>query len=518
MMNSERAVSDVTRRRVLVADDNAEMRAFIRRLLSDRYDVEVVANGREALDAARRARPDLLVTDVVMPHLDGFALLKAIRADPALRTLPAIVLTERGEVDSRVEGLEAGADEYLVKPFSPRELMARVRSSLELARMREEVERATGREEALREANRRKDDFLSMLAHELRNPLAPLGYGVHLLGLPAISPELLTRTREMLERQVRHMARIVDDLLDVSRITSGKLSILRERLDLTRLVRQAVEDRRGTLESEGLTIDADLPSQPVWVAGDATRLTQSVDNLLDNARKFSAAGGRVSVRMSRDVAAGQATVVISDDGIGIEPSLLPHIFDVFAQAEQSLDRTRGGLGLGLAVTKGLIELHGGTVSAASAGKGRGAEFTIRLPAESEPAVIAQAVFDAPSAVRPLRVLIVEDNADSAEILRTLLEYHGYQVSVAYNGPAGVTAAKSERPDVVLCDIGLPGMDGYAVADALRQNPETGAARLIAVTGYGRESDKQRALESGFDLHLVKPVNAQQLLGHLVAVR
>jgi CheY-like chemotaxis protein len=194
------------------------------------------------------------------------------------------------------------------------------------------------------------------------------------------------------------------------------------------------------------------------------------------------------------------------------------VFDVFAQAEQSLDRTRGGLGLGLAVTKGLIELHGGTIGATSAGKGRGAEFTIRIPTEVEPPVVAQASFAAPAIGKPLRVLIVEDNADAAEILRALLDYHGYQVSVAHSGPAGVTAAKAEHPDVVLCDIGLPGMDGYAVADALRQNPETVAARLIAVTGYGREADKQRALDSGFELHLVKPVNAQQLLGHLVAVR
>jgi two-component system CheB/CheR fusion protein len=252
--------------------------------------------------------------------------------------------------------------------------------------------------------------------------------------------------------------------------------------------------------------------------GDATRLTQSIDNLLDNARKFTPAGGHVRARITRDAETGQAVLVIGDDGIGIEPSLLPHIFDVFAQAEQSLERTHGGLGLGLAVTKGLIELHGGTISASSAGKGHGAEFTIRVPSEAEPAVIAHVVFDASQAPAPLRVLIVEDNVDAADILRTLLEHHGYQVSVAYTGPAGVTAAKSERPDVVLCDIGLPGMDGYAVADALRQNPETGAARLIAVTGYGREADRQRALQSGFDLHLVKPVNAQQLLGHLVAVR
>jgi CheY-like chemotaxis protein len=516
MKISERAFSDAPRRRVLVADDNAEMRAFIRRLLTDRYEVEVVANGHQALEAARRTRPDLLITDIVMPHLDGFGLLKAIRSDPALRTLPVIVLTERGEVDSRVEGLEAGADDYLVKPFSPREVLARVRTSLELARMREEVERATGREEALREANRRKDDFLSMLAHELRNPLAPIGYGVHLLGLPDISSEMFTRTREMLDRQVHHLAHIVDDLLDVSRITSGKLSIERERLDLARLVRQAVEDRRGTLESDGVAVDLDLPSEPLWVTGDETRLRQSFDNLLDNASKFTASGGRVCVRVEHEDEARQAIVVVEDNGIGIEPSLLPHVFDVFAQAEQSLDRTRGGLGLGLAVTKGLIELHGGTITAASAGKWQGAAFTIRIPMDAEPAMVVSVPFVAPGAAKSLRVLIVEDNVDAAEILRTLLEYHGYQVSVAYNGPAGITAAKSQHPDVVLCDIGLPGMDGYAVADALRQNPETWAARLIAVTGYGREVDKQRALQAGFDLHLVKPVNAQQLLGHLIA--
>ena len=518
MMISERAFSDAQRRRILIADDNAEMRAFIRRLLADRYDVDVVANGRDALESARRKRPDLLITDIVMPHLDGFALLKAIRADPALRTLPAIVLTERGEVDSRVEGLEAGADDYLIKPFSPRELLARVRTCMELARMREEVERAAGREEALRDANRRKDDFLSMLAHELRNPLAPLGYGIHLLGLPDVSPEMLSRTRDMLERQVHHMSRIVDDLLDVSRITSGKLSILRERLDLVRLVRQTVDDRRGTLEGAGLSIEADLPNEPLWVMGDATRLTQSFDNLFDNARKFTASGGRVTVRITHDAEAGRANVEVRDTGIGIESALLPHIFDVFAQAEQSLDRSHGGLGLGLAVTKGLIELHGGTITATSAGKGHGAEFTIRLPSAVEAAVVSRTPITTPGVAQPLRVLIVEDNVDAAEILRTLLEYHGYEVSVAYNGPEGVSAARSERPDVVLCDIGLPGMDGYAVADALRQSPETGSTRLIAVTGYGREEDKQRALASGFDLHLVKPVNAQQLLGHLVTVR
>ena len=506
------------RPRVLLADDNAEMRLFIRRLLSDRYEVELVADGRAALESLIRRRPSLLLTDLLMPHVDGLALIKAIRADASLRTLPVIVLTERGEVDARIEGLEAGADDYLVKPFAPRELLARVRANLELARMREAVERANGREEALREADRRKDEFLSMLAHELRNPLAPLTYGIHLLGIADADPEMLARTREMLNRQVHHLGRIIDDLLDVSRITRGKLTVAADRLDLAALVRQAAEDRRGTLESAGISVDVDVPMTPVWVTGDATRLTQLLDNVLDNARKFTSAGGRVAVRLSTDATAGDAVVTVRDTGIGIERLLLPHVFDAFAQADQSLDRSRGGLGLGLAVAKGLIELHGGTISAASDGRGQGAEFTVRMPSQSALAEVAPVVADTPVEAKPLHVLIVEDNADSADILKTLLEHHGYRVSVAYSGPAGVSAARSERPDVVLCDIGLPGMDGYAVADALRQSPETVTARLIAVTGYGRDLDKRRALESGFDLHLVKPVNTKQLLGHLVAVR
>jgi len=296
------------------------------------------------------------------------------------------------------------------------------------------------------------------------------------------------------------------------------LSLERQRVDLVPLVRQACEDRRGMLEDEGISLEIDLPSTPVWAMADSTRMTQLLDNLLDNAKKFTPSGGRVTVRLTRDANANDATILVRDTGIGIDASLLPHVFDVFSQAEQSLDRSRGGLGLGLAVAKGLIELHGGTIAASSAGKGQGTEFAIRIPAETSAPMIEPPPVEATLPRKPLRVLIVEDNVDSAHILKTLLEYHGYQVSVAYSGPAGVSVAKSERPDVVLCDIGLPGMDGYAVAGALRQSPETVSAHLIAVTGYGRESDKRRALESGFDMHLVKPVNTQLLLGHLTAVR
>jgi DNA-binding response OmpR family regulator len=502
--------------RILVADDNAEMRSFIRRLLAGGYVVDVVANGRAALAAAREERPDLLITDLVMPEMDGLELLKAIRADVDLATIPVIVLTERGEVDARIEGIEAGADDYLTKPFSPRELRARVRANLELAHMREAVERAAGREEALREEGRRKDEFLSMLAHELRNPLAPMGYGIHLLGLASTSPERQASAREMLNRQLNHLTRIVDDLLDVSRITSGKLSLARERLNVVNAVRTAVEDRRASLESAGLTLDVVLPSTPIWVEADPTRLAQLIDNILDNARKFTPAGGVVRVAVSRDDRTKDISVTIRDSGVGIDPGLLPRIFDAFAQATQPLDRTHGGLGLGLAVAKGLAELHGGSLAAESEGTGRGTQLTIRLPVVAELPALTSERHATVTDGSPLKVLIVEDNVDSVDILRSLLEYHGHQVSVAYDGPAGVQAAKAEQPDVVLCDIGLPGMDGYAVAGAIRQDPTNRSPRLIAVTGYGRDSDRDRALESGFDLHLVKPVNPTLLLGHLRA--
>lgn len=504
--------------RVLVADDNAEMREFVRRLLADQYRVEVVADGQAALDAARRARPALLITDLVMPGMDGLALVKAVRSDPSLRTIPVLVLTERGELDARVEGLEAGADDYLNKPFSPRELRARVRTSLELARMREFAERAAGREEALLESNRRKDEFLSMLAHELRNPLAPLGYGIDLLAMPNVRPEKQARAREMIGRQVAHLTRIVDDLLDVSRLRTGKLTVTLDRLDLSALVRHVVEDWRGAVEAQRISISLDFPAGPVWIMGDVTRLAQLLHNLLDNARKFTPPGGRVSVSVAANRDIGLALVRVRDTGAGIDAALLPRVFEVFAQAEQSLDRTRGGLGLGLAVVKGLVELHQGTIEAASDGVGKGAEFTVRLPVLAEkPAVAVPAAPEPAREGKTLRVLIVEDNKDTVDILRSLLEHHGHHVAVAYTGPEGVTAAKAGRPDVVLCDIGLPGMDGYAVATEIRRDPAISAARLIAVTGYGRDSDRTRALQSGFDVHLVKPVNAQQLLGQLATV-
>jgi PAS domain S-box-containing protein len=354
------------------------------------------------------------------------------------------------------------------------------------------------------EAARRKDQFLAMLAHELRNPLAPVRNALHILRLRAGDPAVVEEMQQMMSRQLGHLGRLIDDLLDVTRINRGKVKLRRERLDLARLARQAADDRRRLLEEAGVTLRVEVPETPVWVTGDATRLAQVLDNLLSNAAKFTARGGEVAVALTAE--AGRAVLRVRDTGVGIEPALLPHVFEVFTQAEQALDRSRGGLGLGLALVKGLVELHGGSVEADSAGLGQGTVFTVYLPAEAElPALLDRPVHPEPPAKR-LRVLIVEDNRDAADSLRMLLTLFGYEVSVAYSGPEGVAAARRARPDVVVCDIGLPGMDGFSVASAIRRDPATADARLIAVTGYGQEEDRQRSREAGFDQHLVKPVD------------
>jgi signal transduction histidine kinase/CheY-like chemotaxis protein len=365
-------------------------------------------------------------------------------------------------------------------------------------------------EDALQEAARRKDEFLAMLAHELRNPLAPILNGLVILRMSEADREAVEKARSMIERQVLHMSRIVDDLLDVSRIQRGKVTLVAERLDLARLVRTVIEDQRTVCKKAGLTIEEALPEVPVWVEGDATRLTQVVANLVQNSIKFSERGGKIAARVEADLDKAQAVLAIRDTGVGIDPDMLPRLFVTFAQADSSLDRSRGGLGMGLALVKGLVELHGGEVQASSAGPGQGAEFIVRLPLQPEPA----AIVDQPIAPRPpdepLRILVVEDNRDTAESLRMLLELFGHEVTVAHSGPAGVQAARQSTPDVVLCDIGLPGMDGYGVVGELRRNPSTARTRVIALTGYGSAQDRLRSQEAGFDAHLVKPVQPQVL--------
>jgi signal transduction histidine kinase/CheY-like chemotaxis protein len=372
--------------------------------------------------------------------------------------------------------------------------------------------------ERLRGEASRRDEFLAMLAHELRNPLAPVLTGLNLLGRDDTDEHARKQVREMVGRQLRHLTRLVDDLVDVARLIRGRVTLRPERLDLTRLVRTVVGDRRSTMEKSGLALQLEVPENPVWLDGDPSRLTQVLDNLLDNAARFTEPGGRVMVRLGTDADGRQAILSVRDTGAGIDPALLGRLFDAFAQAEEGPDRSRGGLGLGLTVVKGLVELHGGTVEAKSGGPGCGAEFTVRLqagaaaPAATEKSEINGAV----AGSSQLRVLIVEDNRDGADILRTLLELQGYHARVAYSGPEGIETATTWQPDIVLCDLGLPGIDGYGVARNLRHNSATAKTRLVAVSGYGAAEDRRRSREAGFDVHLLKPVDSDELLRVLAA--
>jgi signal transduction histidine kinase/ActR/RegA family two-component response regulator len=380
----------------------------------------------------------------------------------------------------------------------------------------QEQARHRAQAEELQEQGRRKDEFLALLGHELRNPLAPLHNALHILHLRGADPPTVAWAQEVAQRQVQQLTRLVDDLLDVSRIGRGKILLRRERVDLTRLVGTVVEDHRRALEAAGLSLTLQLPPAPVWVLGDPVRLAQVVGNLFHNAIKFTDPGGRVTVSLAAPDGGRQVQLTIRDTGIGIEPAVLPHLFGLYTQAERSLQRSRGGLGLGLALVKGLTELHGGSVRAGSAGPGQGSEFSLCLPAAADEAAPREVLPTADPAGAPLRILVIEDNRDAAEVLRVLLELARHQVVVAHTGPSGIEAARQFRPDVILCDLGLPGMDGLAVARQLRADPTTATARLVALTGYGSRDDQQRAREAGFDRHLTKPVEPEDLQRALAA--
>lgn len=366
-------------------------------------------------------------------------------------------------------------------------------------------------EEALKEADRRKDDFLAMLAHELRNPLAPVRNAVEIIRRSGNAPAMVERARDMIERQVTHMARLIDDLLDVSRIAKGKIQLRMERCDLAELVRQTAQDLRPSLEAAGIELGVSVPDGAVWVHGDRTRLAQMAGNLLHNAIKFTDSGGCVALRLHAEAHGGQARLVVEDSGIGMEADFMHRLFQPFTQADRSIDRSRGGLGLGLALVKGLAELHGGEVQVHSDGPGRGSRFTVTVPLDaSAPAVAEPLPGDAPgtaAAPRGRRILVIEDNPDVAESLEALLSLCGHQVRVAHDGRGGIAHALQAPPDVVLCDLGLPGgMDGYAVARELRRVLGGRIARLIALSGYGTAEDQRLAREAGFDMHLTKPVD------------
>jgi PAS domain S-box-containing protein len=765
--------------RILLADDSADMRDYVTRLLGDLWTVEVATDGLSALAQARESPPDLILTDIMMPGMDGNELLQALRADERTHGIPIILLSARAGEEARIEGLAAGADDYLVKPFSARELLARVATLLEISQLRRDAERArsrlytqfmqapvpvcvflgpdlvydlanplyermigrvdvTGktirevfpelpddaaifqtlggvyasgeaytteeylvpldlqgdgkvediffkftaqpmRDEAgevfgviavavdvtaqvrarrdieaarklletvvnqmpagviiaeagsgrtllanervrtilghdalptqsigdfasytavhpsgrpfaaseyaltralggqtvldeeilfvrpdgsertlaasaapvfdadgriiaavnafsditerkrteeqnrqllIRErearadaevANRSKDEFLAMLGHELRNPLAPIVTALQLMRLRG--DDTLIKERTVIERQVHHLVRLVDDLLDVSRITRGKVELKRERIEMSEIVAKAIEMASPLIEQRQHRLSVDIPRQGLAVDADAVRMAQVVANLLNNAAKYTEPHGSIAILAERD---GETAVLrIRDTGIGLSAEMLPRIFDLFVQERQAIDRAQGGLGLGLAIVRVLVELHGGTVDAHSEGQGRGTELIVRLPAAEavEPAVPGLPPRAEPGiAVLPgaLRILVVDDNLDAAELLATTAQMMGHVARVAHDGPAGLRIAAAFRPDLALLDIGLPVMDGYELARHLRKLPGLEAIRLIAVTGYSQEADRAQAAAAGFEQHLVKPIRLEQL--------
>jgi PAS domain S-box-containing protein len=788
--------------RILLVDDNADMRDYVTRLLRDRFLVEAVADGATALARARALPPDLILSDVMMPGMDGYELLQALRAGERTRGIPVILLSARAGEESRIEGLAAGADDYLVKPFSARELLARVGTRLEISRLHADAERARARlysqllqapvaiciltgpelvydlanplyermvgrsgivgkpirevfpelppdapifqtlggvyaggepftaeefpvpldldgdgtvedvffkftaqpmrdaagevfsvvavavdvtaqvrarreveaarklletvvnqlpagviiaeapsgrtllanervrsilghaalptrsiedfgaytavhadgrplqadeyaltralageavldeefgyahpdgrrrilsasaapvydadgrivaavnafsditerksiEERNRQllvrerearaeaevANRSKDEFLAMLGHELRNPLAPIVTALQLMQLRG--DETLHKERTIIERQVRHLVRLVDDLLDVSRITRGKVELRRERIEISEIVAKAIEMASPLIEQRQHNLEVDIPRHGLAVEADAVRMAQVVANLLNNAAKYTEPHGTLSISANQDSAnqdsarqdsATEGRIVVLrvlDTGIGLSAEILPRVFDLFVQERQALDRAQGGLGLGLAIVRVLVELHGGTVEARSEGHGRGSEFIVRLPAAvalaDRPVSLDAPHVEREIATRPdaLRILIVDDNADAAELLATSVQIMGHVASVAHDGPTALQIGESFRPDVALLDIGLPVMDGYELARHLRELPGLEALRLIAVTGYSQEADRRHAAAAGFEHHLVKPIQLEQLQGLLSTLK
>jgi len=610
--------------RVLIADDNVDMREYVRRLLAEQYEVEVAGDGYAALKAARARRPDLIISDVMMPQLDGFGLIRELRADPELAAIPVVLLSARAGEEARIEGLGKGADDYLVKPFSPRELLARVGALVKSAELHrgaiearaqfetllneaplgvylvdqdfriaavnpvavpafgaipgligrdfgevihilwpkayadeivrifrrtletgephiepEHVEQRLDRgiteyyewrvsriplpgnrrgvvcyfrdiskvvttREALREADSRKDEFLATLAHELRNPLAPLRSSLEVLSIATGQGAPPGPALEIMERQLSHLVRLVDDLMELSRITRGNFELRKEPARLDAALRSAIEACEPLIRAGGHRLNLSLPPDPIVLDADPVRLAQVFGNLINNAAKYSEHGGAISVEARAEGL--EAVVSIADTGDGIAPESLPHLFKMFFRGSESARRNQSGLGIGLPLVRRLVEMHAGRVDAQSEGAGKGSRFTVRLPLDPALQPAPAAVKLERAALAPLTILVVDDNQDAAESMRLLLRQVGADVRVAHDGPQALAAFDAHRPRMVLLDIGMPGMDGYEVARRMRASPYAPQASLVALTGWGQDEDRKRVREAGFDHHLVKPAD------------
>lgn len=535
--------TDRQRARILIADDNSDMREYLRRLLVQKYEVEAVSDGQAALNVARLQDIDLVLSDVMMPNLDGFGLLKQLRLEERTKTIPIILLSARAGEESRVEGMDAGADDYLVKPFSARELLARVEAHLKLQRVRREAEQAV-RELMVQEqkarasaevANRIKDDFLAMLSHELRTPLNAIVGWTHLLKKGLLSEKDRVRGIDVIDRNAAAQRAIIDELLDVSRIVTGKVKLEAKPVDLASVIEAAIDVVRPAAEAKEIQIVRSMDPNAGLINGEAVRLQQVIWNLLSNAVKFTPQKGRVEVHLRS--AGKDLEVVVSDTGEGIEPEFLPDIFERFRQADSSSRRVHGGLGLGLSIVRSLVEMHGGQIKASSHGKGKGSTFTLQLPviglsdleekkvepqAESEQLlalgwkqpVQAKSVSSVElkdDLLRGLKVLTVDDQPDTRELIAVALGRYGAEVRASESASNALKMIQEWKPHVVVSDIGLPGVDGYDFMRQLRELEGDGQRTpAIAVTGYAGAVDESKALDAGYEMHLSKPIELSEL--------
>lgn len=548
--------------KILLVDDQPARLLTYEAILGDMGEKLVTArSGREALQLLMHNEFAAILLDVSMPGMDGFETAALIHEHPRFEKTPIIFVTAVHVTDlDRLRGYKLGAVDYVYVPVVPEILRGKVQVLVELYRKRRELQRVNAALEqananlaaektrelesvnldlkraneelaaandtlqaevtergkiqaALQDADRRKEEFLAVLSHELRNPLAAIDSAVKLIQQKNLFDPQLGWARDVLARQIGHLGRLIDDLLDISRISRGKITLRKEPVELVAVLARAVETARPLIEARRHDLQVTLPDRQLRLDGDLVRLTQVISNLLSNAAKYSEEGSRIELTCANERAAdgtGQVTVRVKDSGIGIAAEQIPQVFELFRQLDQR-DHGEGGLGVGLALSRGLVELHGGTLEAHSDGLGNGSEFIVRLPeltASFSTAEAAQPAWGVADSAK-LRLLLVDDNVDSARTLAMLLELSGHEVRVAHAGAAALETTAQYRPDCVLLDIGMPEMNGYEVARRLRKERHFDG-ELVALTGFGRDYDREQAQLAGFDHYLVKPVDYQKL--------
>ncbi|MDM9644800.1 response regulator [Rhizobium sp. S163] len=476
-------------------------------------------SGDQALELLLDHDVALALIDVQMPGLNGFELAELMRGNERTRRVPIIFVTA-GTTDGqrRFHGYEAGAVDFIQKPIEADVLRSKADVFFELYRQRQQI--AAQRDElemqakALQQADRRKDEFLATLAHELRNPLAPLRHGLDLLRMNPDSKSA-GEVKEMMDRQLVHLVRLIDDLLDVSRVSQGKIELRRNKIRIDEVFRSAIEASRPTIDAASHSFASHVPDEPIWIEADETRISQVVSNLLNNAAKYTPPGGRI-VLSARNLE-NEVVIDVEDNGVGIPPEKRGDVFRLFSQIDDHLQRAQGGLGIGLALVQQLVTMHGGSVESTAPLTGTGSVFKVRLPLAAAP---EEPRHESSSGVasfarRPLKVLVIDDNEDVAFTLALMLEELGHEYHLVHDGRKALSEAQGYGPDVVLLDIGLPGMDGYEVCKAFR---EAGLIDLpiIAQTGWGQAEDKQKSVEAGFNFHLTKPVPLDELERTLAA--